>query len=91
MTVSLGSIPTPLRQGRMASHDLSTDARKEAADKGYALPDGSFPIRDRTELAKAILALGRASDPQAAKRHIIKRARALNAIDLLPDSWGIDS
>jgi hypothetical protein len=73
----------------MASHDLSTTARKEAADKGYALPDGSFPIRDRTELAKAILAIGRASDPQAAKRHIIKRARALGATDLLPKAWHV--
>lgn len=75
----------------MASHSLSTEARQEAADKGYALPDGSFPIRDRSELAKAILALGRASDPQAAKRHIIRRARALNAVDLLPRSWNVSA
>lgn len=73
----------------MASHDLSTEARKEAADKHQAMPDGSYPIRDRVELAKAILALGRATNPQAVKAHIIKRARALNAIDLLPKSWNI--
>ena len=73
----------------MASHDLHTAARQAAADKGYALPDGSFPIRDKAELAKAILALGRASDTQAAKAHIIKRARALGAVSLLPDSWNV--
>jgi len=75
----------------MASHSLTTEARQAAADRGDAMPDGSYPIRDRTELAEAILALGRATDPQAVKRHIIKRARALNAIDLLPKSWGITS
>lgn len=73
----------------MASHSLTAAARREAATKGQALPDGSFPIRDRTELAKAILAIGRAKHPQAAKAHIIKRARALNATDLLPSSWHI--
>lgn len=75
----------------MASHSLSEDARQAAADRGEAMPDGSYPIRDRRELAKAIMALGRATDPQAVKRHIIKRARALDAVDLLPDSWGIKS
>jgi hypothetical protein len=73
----------------MASHSLSADARKEAAARGEAMPDGSFPIRDRTELAKAVLALGRANDPQAVKRHIIARARALHAVDLLPASWNV--
>lgn len=73
----------------MASHSLSTDARQAAADKGLALPDGSYPIRDKAELAKAILAIGRASDVQAAKRHVIKRARALDALSMLPDSWNV--
>lgn len=73
----------------MASHSLSEDARQRAADTGHAMPDGSFPIRDRQELAKAILALGRAKNPDAVKRHIIKRARALKALDLLPESWHV--
>lgn len=73
----------------MASHSLSHDARQTAADNGEAMSDGSFPIRDRRELAKAIMALGRASNPQAVKRFIIRRARELHAVDLLPKSWGI--
>jgi len=79
------------KKQHMASHSLSTDARHAAADHGQAMPDGSYPIRDRSELAKAILALGRATDPQAVKRHIIKRARALHALDLLPQSWHVTS
>jgi len=69
--------------------DLSAAARERAANTGAALPDGSYPIRDKAELAKAILAIGRASDVQAAKRHIIKRARALGAVAMLPDSWNV--
>lgn len=86
--VELSQIPYALRQGKVAK-SLSTDARKKAAGKGQAMPDGSFPIRDKQELAKAILAVGRASDPAAAKRHIIKRARKLGAVDMLPKAWGI--
>jgi hypothetical protein len=73
----------------MASHALSQAARDKAADKGHAMPDGSFPIRDRRELAKAIKAFGRAKDSKkpAVKRHIKKRAKALGATSLLPDSW----
>jgi hypothetical protein len=63
--------------------------REKAADKGQALPDGSFPIRNKEDLAKAVKAFGRAKDKAKAKRHIIKRARALKAVDTLPESWGV--
>lgn len=53
------------------------------------MPDGSYPIRDREELEKAIQAFGRAKDPDATKRWIIKRARQLKAMDALPDSWDV--
>ena len=67
--------------------DLSEPAREKAAEAGYALPDGSYPIRNPLELRKAIQAYGRAKDPAATKAHIIKRARALNRPDLIPDGW----
>jgi hypothetical protein len=60
-----------------------------AARRGQALTDGSFPIRNRSELSDAIQALGRAKDQARVKRHIIKRARALGAVSMLPDSWGV--
>jgi hypothetical protein len=71
----------------VAAGSLSTEARDKAADKGYALPDGSYPIRSVDELHKAIKAYGRAKDKAAAKAHIIKRARALKATGALPDGW----
>lgn len=63
--------------------------RKKMADDGTAMSDGSFPIATKADLRNAIQALGRASDPDAAKKHIIKRARALGAISELPDDWGV--
>src|SRR5207248_11302960 len=58
------------------------------ADKGHALPDGSFPIANKGDLKNAIQAIGRAKDPGKAKAHIKARARALGAADMIPDTWG---
>lgn len=75
----------------MASDRLSAGARQYAAHRGWAMPDGSYPIRNRGELEDAIQAFGRAKNQAAVKRHIIKRARALKLTNLLPDSWGVRS
>jgi hypothetical protein len=61
--------------------------RERAAKNREAMPDGSFPVRDGADLRRAIKAFGRAKDKGAAKRHIIRRARALGKTDLLPDAW----
>jgi hypothetical protein len=71
----------------LLERDYSADQRKDMAAKGLALPDGSFPIADVADLKNAIKAFGRAKDKDAAKRHIIKRAKQLGATDLLPDGW----
>jgi hypothetical protein len=63
------------------------EQRRVMARKGQALPDGSFPIADEEDLANAIRAIGRASDPEAAKAHIKKRARALGKTDIIPADW----
>lgn len=52
------------------------------------MPDGSYPIRNKSDLANAIQAIGRAKNPDAVKAHIRKRARALDATDMIPESWG---
>lgn len=63
--------------------------RRTLATKGVALPDGSFPIRNVADLRNAIRAIGRAKDPAAAKAHIKRRARALGAAGLLPNTWDL--
>jgi ATP-dependent Clp endopeptidase proteolytic subunit ClpP len=69
------------------NRDFSAEDRQRLAKSGEAMPDGSFPIVTTEDLDNAIKAIGRASNPGAAKKHIIKRARALNAEDRLPDDW----
>jgi hypothetical protein len=69
--------------------DVSTDERKRLADEGNAMPDGSYPIANVDDLKNAIQSIGRAKDPEAAKKHIKKRARQLGAEDLIPDGWSI--
>lgn len=71
--------------------DFSEQQRTNAARKGNARPDGSFPINNETDLKNAIRACGRAKDPEAAKAHIKKRAKAMGKEGMLPDSWKADS
>lgn len=66
---------------------FSEERRMELAKEGMALPDGSYPIVSETDLRNAIQAFGRAKDKEAAKRHIMKRARAMNMESLIPANW----
>lgn len=61
--------------------------REALSEKKEAMPDGSFPIRNRSDLKNAIASYGRAKDKEKAKAWIKKRAKELNAEDLLPESW----
>lgn len=67
--------------------DYSPKQRRAMASRGQAMPDGSFPIADRADLENAIQAVGRAASYEAAKRHIIRRARALGLTEMLPEEW----
>ena len=75
-------VPDPVEK-----RDYSADARRRMAQSGEAMPDGSFPIANRVDLRNAIQSVGRASNYEAARRHIISRARALGAEDMLPEDW----
>lgn len=61
--------------------------RKALAESGAAMPGGEFPIETKGDLENAIRAFGRAKDKAATKAHIISRAKALGASNLIPDSW----
>ena len=69
--------------------DVSDKEREALAARGAAMPDGSYPIANVSDLKNAIQAFGRAKNPNAVKKHIIRRARALNALDVLPDDWNV--
>jgi prohead serine protease len=66
---------------------FSAEQRRELARSGKAMPDGSFPIVNKEDLSNAIGLAGNASDPGAARAHIRRRARALGATDMIPDTW----
>jgi hypothetical protein len=67
--------------------EYDSKERRVLARQGRALPDGSFPIVTVADLTNAIQSVGRASDYSKARNHIIRRAEALNRMDLLPEEW----
>jgi hypothetical protein len=71
----------------MGKRDYSSHSRERMATEGTAMPDGSFPIANETDLRNAIQSVGRAKDYNAAKQHIMRRARALGLTDKLPEDW----
>ena len=76
-----------LEKDIMEKRDYNERARRRMAASGQAMPDGSFPIANRADLQNAIQSVGRAKDYEAAKRHIIARARALGLTEMLPEDW----
>lgn len=73
--------------GDVTKKAYSDDERASMAKEGNALPDGSYPIANKADLKNAISSFGRAKDPDTVKSHIIARAKALDATDLLPADW----
>jgi hypothetical protein len=67
--------------------EFSAEQRREAASSGAALPDGSFPIHNKSDLHNAMRAIGRAKDPAKAKAHIRRRAKALGLSGDLTDAF----
>jgi hypothetical protein len=70
----------------------SADDMKALLAKGHAMKNASgepsYPIADISDLKKAIKAVGRGkAGHDAIRRHIIKRAKALGASNLIPDNW----
>jgi len=77
------------KEKNMEKKDYSTEARQTMSESGEAMPDGSFPIKNESDLRNAIQSVGRAKNYAAAKRHIMRRARALGLTNLLPESWNV--
>lgn len=86
-----GDMPTTFTPNDMRNlltkREFSQDQRDSAASSGAAMPDGSFPIKNGSDLSNAISLAGNAKNPDAAKRHIKSRAAALGMSDKIPDTW----
>lgn len=72
-----------------AEFNFTPKEREALAKKGHALPDGSYPIRNVEDLKNAIQSYGRSplKKRMEVRKHIIKRAKALDSRDLIPTAW----
>lgn len=64
--------------------EFAAAMRKARGKDGFAMPDGSFPVRNETDLKNAIAAFEKAADKPAAAAHIKRRAEALDLAGQLP-------
>lgn len=72
-----------LSQQREQARSFSADERRKLAAKGQAMPDGSFPIVTKEDLAAAI----KLAQTPAQRKHVMKRAGQLGASAMIPQSW----
>ena len=71
----------------LVKRKFTAEQRRRMAEEGQAMPDGSYPIANRTDLMNAIRSWGRGgADPQV-KAHIKRRAKALGLSDMIPENW----
>jgi hypothetical protein len=75
----------------LMKRDFDAKQRRDAARSGAAMPDGSFPIENASDLHNAMRAVGRAKDPAKAKAHIRSRAQALGLTSELSDAFKKDN
>lgn len=85
--VEKSDMPCCPEEVNVEKKDYPQSSRERMAESGAAMPDGSFPIANRADLQNAIQSVGRAKDYNAAKQHIMRRARALGLVDMLPEDW----
>lgn len=80
----------PVRQP-VEKKTFDTAERKKDAASGAAMPDGSYPIENKSQLEDAIRAVGRGKGSHdAIRRHIMSRAKSLGATSSIPDDWNSD-
>lgn len=59
------------------SGGVTAASRRASEKRGHTMPGGSFPINNAADLARAKHDVGRAKNPEAARRWIDKRAKEL--------------
>jgi hypothetical protein len=71
----------------LVKRKFSARQREEMAAAGKAMPDGSYPIDNKTDLMNAIRSWGRGGADPEVKQHIKRRAKALGLSNIIPDNW----
>jgi HK97 family phage prohead protease len=82
------------REQQKALYANNPDAKATDSEVAMTIKtnaDAEPRVADVSDLLKAIRAVGRgSSDHDAARAHVIERAKALGHSDLVPDSWSAD-
>lgn len=80
--------PDEIRKAKNKTY-FSHKERKDLAEKGEAMSNGKYPIRNSQDLKDAIRLAGASDMPESeVKTWIRKRAKALGLESELPESWG---
>ncbi len=87
---SAGQVARWVAEEILTGRRISSEKRKELADRGMALPDGSYCMETVSDLRNAIrLARAGHGDVPAAKRLITRMAKKWGRTDLLPEDWKV--
>lgn len=79
------------RLAELEKANTSAAGRRKAAASGAAMPDGSYPIKTKADLRKAIKAVGRGgADHDKIRKHVMTRATALGLEAMVPTNWNSD-
>lgn len=76
-----GPMTLPRKKNTVKASGWTPKDRLLAVANGWALPDGSFPVRDVADWDKALVASAKASNPDTIRRHLVKRGRELGIPD----------
>lgn len=68
-------------------HYFSNKEREKLVDKGEAMPDGSFPTASLQDFKDAVRSIGRAKNPAAVKKYLLRRAKEKGWEEHLPENW----
>lgn len=71
----------------LVKRKFSSKQREEMAASGHAMPDGSYPIGNKTDLMNAIRSWGRGGADPKVKSHIKRRAKELGLTNMIPENW----
>lgn len=70
---------------------FSNKEREKLADRGEAMPDGSFPTTSLQDFKDAIRSIGRAKNPSSVKKYLLRRAKEKGWEEYIPNDWDTDS
>lgn len=80
-----------VRLAEIAKAEAAVAAPRKGVRAGAAMADGSYPIASKSDLRKAVKAVGRGgADNNKIRKHVISRATALGLEAMVPNNWNPD-